>query len=111
EDTHPAQVWGRDRFMPTNFAFHPTDGGFYLADGYGAWRIHRYDKDGKWLSSFGEPGKGNGQFDTPHGLWIDARGSDEPTVVVADRANGRLQWFSLAGEHRRTVDGFLLPAN
>jgi hypothetical protein len=111
EDTHPAQVWGRDRFMPTNFAFHPTDGGFYLADGYGAWRIHRYDKDGKWLSSFGEPGKGDGQFDTPHGLWIDARGTDEPTVVVADRANGRLQWFSLAGEHRRTLDGFLLPAN
>ena len=95
--------------MPTNFAFHP-DGGFYLADGYGSFRIHRYDKDGKWMSVFGKPGKGDGEFNTPHGLWLDDRG-DEPTVVVTDRANGRLQWFSLDGKHLRTLDGFLLPAN
>lgn len=110
EASDPQQVWGRDRFMPTNFAFHP-DGGFYLADGYGSWRIHRYDKDGKWLSVFGGDGKGDGQFNLPHGVWIDDRGDGEPTVVVADRANARLQWFTLAGEHLSTLDGFLLPAN
>ena len=49
EDTKPSGKWGRDRFMPTNFAFL-DDGGFLLADGYGAFYIHRYDKDGKWLS-------------------------------------------------------------
>ncbi len=112
--------WGRDRFHPTNFAFLP-DGGFYLADGYGSFRMHRYNADGEWLSSFGKPsdkdnqGAGaspppDGTFDTPHGVWIDSRG-DEPLVVVADRANARLQWFTLDGEHRRTQDGFLLPAN
>ncbi len=111
EDTRPQKVWGRDRFMPTNFAFHPTDGGFYLADGYGSWYIHRYDKDGKWQSSFGGEGKEDGKFNLPHGVWIDDRGEGEPTVVVADRANGRLQWFSLEGEHQHTLDGFLLPAN
>lgn len=110
EDAKPEKVWGRDRFMPTNFAFHP-DGGFYLADGYGAWCVHRYDKAGKWLSSFGEPGKENGQFQLPHGLWIDDRPGREPSVVVADRVNARLQWFSLDGEHRETLDGFILPAN
>ena len=102
-------TWGRDRFMPTNFAFMP-DGGFMLADGYGSFRIHRYDADGKWMSAFGSPGKADGQFNLPHGLWLDARG-DEPEVVVADRVNGRLQWFTLDGEHRRTKDGFILPAN
>ena len=96
--------------MPTNFAFLP-DGGFYLADGYGSWRIHRYDKDGKWLSMFGEPGKGDGQFDTPHGIWIDNRPGREVSVVVADRANKRLQWFTLGGKHLKTLDGFILPAN
>lgn len=111
EDTKRAKVWGRDRFMPTNFAFHPTDGGFYLADGYGAWRIHRYDKNGKWVSAFGGPGTDDGQFDTPHGLWIDSRTPNEPMVVVADRANARLQWFSLNGEHKKTLGGFMLPAN
>jgi len=112
EDTQPEKVWGRDRFMPTNFAFTP-DGGFFLSDGYGAWAIHRYDKDGKWLAKFGKPGPGkeDGQFNTPHGLWIDDRAGRDPSVVVADRANARLQWFTFNGAHIKTLDGFILPAN
>src|SRR6185436_11594263 len=110
EDTQPAKRWGRDAFMPTNYAFLP-DGGFFLADGYGSYRIHRYDKDGNWVSMFGEPGKGNGQFNTPHGIWIDNRPGRNPSVVVADRANKRLQWFTFEGKHLKTLDGFILPAN
>ncbi|HYE33231.1 MAG TPA: hypothetical protein VEH27_17515 [Methylomirabilota bacterium] len=110
EDTKPAKRWGRDAFMPTNYAFLP-DGGFFLADGYGSYRVHRYDKDGNWKSMFGEPGTGAGQFNTPHGIWLDKRPGKEASVVVADRANKRLQWFSLAGKHLKTLDGFILPAN
>jgi hypothetical protein len=110
EDTKPIKRWGRDAFMPTNFAFLP-DGGFFVADGYGSYRIHRYDKDAKWVSMFGEPGTGNGHFNTPHGLWIDARAGREPSLVIADRANKRLQWFTLEGKHLKTLDGFILPAN
>ena len=103
---------GRDRFLPTNIAFLP-DGGFFLTDGYGAWRIHRYDKDANWVSSFGKPAdqqKSDGTFHLPHGIWIDQRG-DEPLAVVADRVLARLQWFTLDGEHVRTQSGFILPAN
>ncbi len=110
EDTKPVKRWGRDAFMPTNFAFLP-DGGFFLADGYGSFRIHRYDKDANWLSMFGEPGTGPGQFNTPHGIWIDNRPGREASVVVADRANKRLQWFTMEGKHIKTLDGFILPAN
>ena len=110
EDTKPARRWGRDAFMPTNFAFLP-DGGFFVADGYGSFRIHRYDRHGKWLSMFGTPGKGNGEFDTPHGIWIDHRSGPTPSIVVADRANARLQWFTLEGKHIKTLGGFILPAN
>ena len=110
EDTAPKKRWGADAFMPTNFAFLP-DGGFFLADGYGSFRIHRYDKDGNWLSMFGERGKGAGQLQTPHGIWMDTRPGREASVVVADRANKRLQWFTLEGKHLKTLDGFILPAN
>ena len=110
EDTKPAKRWGRDAFMPTNYAFLP-DGGFFLADGYGSYRVHRYDKDGNWKSMFGEPGKGPGQFNTPHGIALDQRPGREASVVVADRANARLQWFSLDGKHLQTLGGFILPAN
>ena len=110
EDTNPTKRWGRNAFMPTNYAFLP-DGSFYVADGYGSYRIHYYDKNGNWKSMFGTPGKGDGQFDTPHGVWIDDRAGHEPSVIVADRANKRLQWFTLDGKHLKTLDGFILPAN
>ena len=96
--------------MPTNFAFL-DDGGFLLADGYGAHCIHRYDKDGNWLSRFGGPGNGKGTFDTPHGIWIDRRPGADPTIVVCDRAHHTLQFFTMDGEYIKTQDGFGLPAN
>lgn len=110
EATKPEKVWGRDRFMPTNFAFL-EDGGFFLSDGYGAHTVHRYDAKGEWVGMIGSSGSESGQFNTPHGLWIDDRDGGEAKLVVADRANKRLQWFSFDGDHLRTLDGFILPAN
>jgi len=113
EDTNPTGAWGRNRFMPTNIAFHPTSGDFYVADGYGAYVVHCYDGEANYQATFGTPGPGkaDGQLDLPHGVWMDRRPGRDASVVVADRVNGRLQWFSLEGEHRETLDGFLLPAN
>ena len=110
EDTQPKKVWGRDRFMPTNFAFL-DDGGFLLADGYGSFYIHRYDRDGEWRECWGGPGEGEGTFNTPHGLWIDRRPGRTPAVVVTDRAHHTLQYFSLDGKYRETLEGYGLPAN
>ncbi len=104
-----AKAWGRDKFLPTNFAFL-DDGGFLLADGYGAFLIHRYDRDGKWQSCFGGPGKGEGKFETAHGLWIDRR-NEEPVIVVTDRAHNTLQRFKMDGTYINTLTGFGLPAN
>ena len=40
---------------------------------------------------------------TPHGLWMDTRG-DTPLLLVCDRENHRLQWFTLDGEFVRKMD-------
>jgi hypothetical protein len=110
EDTKPTGAWGQNRFMPTNFAFL-DDGGFLLADGYGSFYIHRYDKNGKWLSSFGGPGGGEGKFNTPHGIWVDRRAGRTPSIVVCDRANNTLQYFTMDGYYVETLKGYGLPAN
>jgi len=110
EDTVREQRWGRDAFMPTNFAFL-DDGGFLLADGYGSFFIHRYDKDGNWVSKFGGPGDGQGTFNTPHGIWIDRRPGRAPRIAVCDRAHHTLQCFSMNGEYQETLTGYGLPAN
>ena len=85
------------RFAPTNIAFAP-DGSFYLADGYGSNYIHHYDKDGIWKKTFGGTGTEAGKFRTAHGIWVDARPGREPMLVIADRANNRLQYLSLDGK-------------
>lgn len=84
-------------FTPTNVAFGPG-GTFYVGDGYGSHYIHEYDAAGKWIRTFGGYGGGPGQFRTPHGLWFDNRPGREAQLVVADRANHRLQYLTLEGK-------------
>ncbi|MEC9035345.1 MAG: hypothetical protein VX588_00870 [Verrucomicrobiota bacterium] len=110
EDKVRVKRWGRDAFMPTNFAFL-DDGGFLLADGYGSFCIHRYDKDANWVSKFGGPGKGEGKFNTPHGIWIDRRPGRKSQIVVCDRAHHSLQYFTMDGKYIETLKGYGLPAN
>lgn len=79
--------------LPTNLAIAP-DGSLYVSDGYGNCCIHRFSPEGELLLSWGLPGEGPGQFQIPHGIGVDGTGR----VVVADRENSRLQWFSPEGE-------------
>jgi hypothetical protein len=110
EAEKPEKVWGRDRFLPTNFAFL-DDGGFILADGYGSYYMHVYDKNAEWKSCFGGPGGGEGKFNTPHGIWIDDRPGREKLIVICDRAKNTLQYFTMDGKYIETLTGYGLPAN
>jgi DNA-binding beta-propeller fold protein YncE len=83
-------------FNPTGVAVGP-DGSLYIADGYGANWVHRFDKDQKYVSSFGGPGAEPGKFQTCHGIGLDKRG-EKPLLLVCDRANRRLQHFDLDGK-------------
>jgi hypothetical protein len=98
------------KYSPTNVAFGP-DGGFYIADGYGSHYIHQYDKDARWIRTFAGPGKEPGKCQTPHGLWLDNRPGREASLVVADRANARLQYFTLDGKHISFVNDVSFPAH
>jgi streptogramin lyase len=57
-------------------------------------RISKFDKNGKFIKSWGKLGSGPGEFRTPHSLAIDQRGR----LFVADRGNVRLQLFDLDGK-------------
>jgi DNA-binding beta-propeller fold protein YncE len=78
--------------LPTDIACAP-DGSMFMTDGYGNARVHKFSADAKHLFSWGEPGTAPGQFNLPHGVWIDRRGR----VLVADRENDRVQVFDQSG--------------
>lgn len=85
----------KEQFSPTAIAVGP-DGGVFIADGYGQNWIHHFDKDQKYVKSFGGNGTEPGKFKTCHGLALDPRG-EKPLLLVADRENRRLQHFDLDG--------------
>jgi hypothetical protein len=90
------------KFVPTFIAL-PDNGDFYVTDGYGSNYIHRYNIKGEYIQSWGGTGSEPGKLKCPHGIWVDTRNGAEPTLVVADRANVRLQWFTLDGKFIKMV--------
>src|SRR5205085_989592 len=95
-----AKVYDADpkRFVPTNIAIAPN-GDFYVADGYGLSFVHQYNSKAEYIRTWGGAGKEPGQMSCPHGICIDTRGGKDPVICVADRANVRLQYFTLDGKH------------
>jgi hypothetical protein len=93
-------------YRPTEVAVAPN-GDFYVADGYGSHYIHQYDKDAKYIRTWGGQGTEDGQFKTPHGISLDTR-SGSPLLAVCDRANARIQYFDLEGNFVRKFSAELL---
>ena len=70
-------------------------GDLYVSDGYRNSRVHRFSAEGRYITSWGTPGKGGpGEFHLPHSLLID----EEGLVYVCDRENNRVQVFTPEGE-------------
>jgi len=79
----------------THVAIDPRNGDFYVSDGYGNARIHKYSPSGKLLFSWGESGTEPGQFNIAHNIGTDKDG----WVYLADRENQRVQVFDPNGKY------------
>ncbi len=77
---------------PTDVAWDAA-GNIFVSDGYGNSRVAKFDKNGKFLKTWGSRGTAQGQFNTPHSIATDAQGN----VYVGDRGNKRLQVFDNNG--------------
>lgn len=97
------------KYSPTNVAIAPN-GDVYVGDGYGSSFINQYDSKGTFIRTFGGNGKEAGQVSCPHGLMVDTR-QKTPVLMVADRANKRIQTFTLDGKHLAFIDGTQAPCH
>ena len=73
----------------------PASGNILISDGYCNARILEYTQEGKRVKVWGTKGKGNGEFTLPHDVTIGTGG----TIFVADRENGRVQWFDASEKY------------
>jgi len=84
---------------PTFLAWLP-DGTMFLADGYKNTRVVKFDKNGKYLTAWGQRGNPPnetrpGYFNTVHGIAVDPM---TRRVFVTDRENRRTQVFDENGK-------------
>jgi hypothetical protein len=92
---------GVDEFdQPTEVAIAPN-GDIFVADGHsgggtaiGNARIMKFDKNGKFIKTWGRKGMGTGEFDVVHTIAFDSRGR----LFAGDRQNNRIQIFDQDGK-------------
>jgi hypothetical protein len=83
---------------PTYLAWLP-DGSMFVSDGYNGTRVAKFDKNGKFLLTFGQkgtpPDTRPGYFNVVHGIAADPVSK---RVYVSDRGNRRMQVFDENGK-------------
>lgn len=89
------------KYHATNVAVM-KDGDFFVSDGYGSHYIHHFDPDWTYIATFGGAGSAPENLRQPHAVWLDTR-KGRQDLLVCDRANALLKWFSPKGELLRTV--------
>jgi hypothetical protein len=88
--------------QPTDLFERPTDvawdaaGNIFVADGLGNARIAKFDKEGKFVKSWGKKGTATGEFANVRSIAVDAQGN----VYAADGNNKRVQVFDNDGNFK-----------
>ena len=85
------------------------NGDLYVSDGYASDYVHRFDRNGKYLTSFG--GKGEPyNFKTLHKIAMDTRFTPA-RIIGVDRTNGRVVHMGLDGKFLGVIaTDMMLPA-
>ena len=94
---------------PTGIAFAPN-GDIFISEGhaptFGNSRIVKFDKNGKFIKTFGHLGSGDGELKGPHVLAFDSQGR----LFVADRSNSRVAIFDQDGKFLTALKQFGRPS-
>jgi sugar lactone lactonase YvrE len=106
------EATGSHKLNQPNDVVIAANGDVFVAQGHtpgaeGDARVLKFDKNGKFIKSWGGKGSGPGQFQVAHGIAIDAKN----LLWVADRENQRIQVFDQDGKFVREVKYKGLPCS
>ncbi len=92
-----------DKFRPTETCIGPN-GDIYVADGYGSQYMLQYDNKGEFVRKFGGDGAiAEDKFKQAHGITLDTRDSNNPTLLCTERMKNCFKRFSLDGQYIESI--------
>ena len=96
---HELKELGKPFHNPTDIA-HDSEGNMYISDGYCNFAVHKFNKDGEYVETWGGKGIWDPYTDTPgkflvvHSLCCDAKDH----IWVCDREKDAIHVFNTKGE-------------
>src|ERR1700676_894758 len=100
---------GPDEFNAPSAVLVAPNGDIFVGDGHGGntnARIVKFDRNGKFIKTWGKKGSGEGEFSTPHTLAFDSKGR----LFGGDRGNNRIQIFHQDGTFLEEWTQFSRPS-
>ena len=91
-----------EEYIPTETAIAPN-GDIYVADGYGKDWIIQYNHKGEYIRHFGGRGDGDEHLLNAHGVCIDQRGKNGPTLMVTSRQQNAFKRYTMQGKWIETI--------
>ncbi len=91
-----------EEYVPTETAISPN-GDIYVADGYGKDFIIQYDATGKYINHFGGRGSEPKHLLNAHGICVDVRDPNRPSLIVTSRQQNAFKRFSFHGDFIDTI--------
>ena len=100
---------GADEFNAPSAVLVAPNGDIFVGDGHGGntnSRIVKFDRNGKFIKTWGKKGAAPGEIDIPHTLAMDSRGR----LFLGDRQNNRIQIFDQDGNFLDQWSQFSRPS-
>lgn len=91
-----------EEYVPTETAI-AANGDIYVVDGYGKDFVIQYDSNGKYIRHFGGRGNEPKHLLNAHGICIDSRGKNKPSLIVTSRMENAFKRYTMEGEYIETI--------
>lgn len=90
------------QFNPTETAIAPN-GDIYVTDGYGLQYVIQYSRTGEYIRHWGGKGNAANLFDCVHGITIDQRDKNNPSLLITSRNHNAFKRFTMEGVYIETI--------
>ncbi len=91
-----------EQYVPTETAIAPN-GDIYVADGYGRDFVIQYDHKGNYIRHFGGRGEKDENLVNAHGICVDTRDKNNPSLIVSSRVQNAFKRYSMDGRYLGTI--------